>query len=329
MIDSFLPKQFFLLLRKLSPSMLLLSLAMHGIVLLIPLSLYRETKSQPHATKTADHEAALPLIASTPHSTEFFSQEKTLVKPQTFIKPLIANNPQFIAQLPSLPPGAVAQTTETLPIPTVKIPQASPISNPIPEVTPAPVSVAIPKKKPAKPNRVSSIKKLTPTSDSSKREKVAVTNSAPKQDVKTKPISPAPIATQPTQAPESLPANAEEQALDSIFVKLDEEIGFSEELNFSEPEKFTLPINQRGSIGEITPQVKKVLGKVTGKTPEELAITLQNQLEIQGFKISQINSYTGGLLYVITKGKFTEYVTLTPNQEATGTIIVTWSNPKG
>ena len=54
---------------------------------------------------------------------------------------------------------------------------------------------------------------------------------------------------------------------------------------------------------------------------------LQNQLETQGFKVSQIDTYAGGLLYVVTKGKFTEYMTLTPNQEATGTIIVTWSNP--
>jgi hypothetical protein len=121
--------------------MLLFSLTMHGFVLLIPLSLYKETKYQSQTTTAAELEATLPSIASTPHSTELFSEDKTLVKPQTSI------NPQFTAQLPSLPPGTIIQTSENLPlIPTVATPQVSPTRNPIPEVTLTPASVAISKK---------------------------------------------------------------------------------------------------------------------------------------------------------------------------------------
>lgn len=234
-----------------------------------------------------------------------------------------------------MPPGEVVQITENSPpIPTVETPQASPIPNPIPGVTLTKNAGTTSKKKPVKPSQIPSTKKLTPTSDSSKRP-IAVAKNADlpkKQDVKREPKTIAPIVTKPTQIKSSQPI-AEEQAFDRIFVKLDEEIGLNEELNFSQPEKFATGITTSG--GNMTdvptdvqiPAIKKIFGTALGKKPEELAALLQNQLETQGFKVSQIDIYAGGLLYVVTKGKFAEYMTLTPNLEATGTIIVTWSNP--
>jgi hypothetical protein len=332
MIKQFLPKELKTLLQQLSPSMLLLSLAMHGFVLLMPLSSSKKTKLPRQRITTAQPEAALPSIASIPHSTELFSEDKALVKPRP-INPLNTNNPQFTAQLPSLPPGSAVQTSENLlPVPTLDTPQASPVPNPIAKVIPTPVVVTTSKKQPAKPTPTPPIKKSTPTSNSSKPQKVTVSKNPDlpkKPDIKAKPIVPAPITIQPTQVPESLPSTAEEQAFDRIFVKLDEEIGLTKESN-SEPEQSTMPVGTpEGSNSQINPKTKKILGTATDKIPEELITLLQNKLETQGFKVSRINTYAGGLLYVVIKGKFTQYMTLTPNQELTGTIISTWSNPPG
>ncbi|NJR18560.1 MAG: hypothetical protein HC785_24500 [Calothrix sp. CSU_2_0] len=88
-------------------------------------------------------------------------------------------------------------------------------------------------------------------------------------------------------------------------------------MNFSQPEKFAASISG----------LKKTIGTVVGKNPQELALILKKQLEAKGFELSQINTYADGFIYEVKKAQFSEYITLTPDLEKIGTIIILWVNP--
>ncbi len=124
--------------------------------------------------------------------------------------------------------------------------------------------------------------------------------------------TPKPVAKAPplkTASPEASPTLQEKETFDSVLSKL------NSELNFSQPENIPT-----------TPGIQNIYGTAIDKTPQEVAASAISKLEVQGFKVSQLNNYTGGLLYAVTKNKFTEYITFTPNLEGTGTVIITRSN---
>ncbi|WP_143289284.1 hypothetical protein [Brunnivagina elsteri] len=285
-------------------------------------------------------------------SSELFSEDRTLIKQRL---PIISTNPEsdrtFITKLPGLPPSITAQTRENLP--PIPLPVPSPSRLPLP---PAPTSVPIPsvpslstlptKKNPIKKDTsLPTQKKIIPATYVSPKvnsvnTKKDRTNSPQKsQNTISKPVdsktpqpkvSPSPTTkptvtpttkptTKPTTTPTATPTTTpvEEKLLDDIFVKLKTEIEFTEDSNFSGWEKFA------GSI----PGLKKTIGTVAKKNPLELALILKKQLETKGFQVSQINTYADGFVYEVKKAKFTEYITLTPDVEKKGTIIVTWINP--
>jgi hypothetical protein len=298
MMKSPLAQNLSALLQKLSPKMLLLSLLVHGLVLFIPFSSSLEKKSS--SLPTIPNSQPTPLLIS---NTELFSEAKTLVKPKQ------ANNPLFTSKLPPIPSGLTAPANQSLPIPVINPTQLQP--PPPPPVIPTKTAKTTTTKTNQNSPRVPKSNQVTPKSSIVAKKTVAPEN----RRIEKKKVNPVPTPknTEISQ-PLSPVITPEEEAFDDVFVKLYEEIDFSDDLNFSEPDKFAL-----------MPGVTNIFGTAIAQKPEELAILMTSKLEAQGFSVVRTSTFAGGQVYEVKKGKFIEYVTLTPDMQATGTIIVTWS----
>jgi hypothetical protein len=302
-------------------------------MLLIPLLLLLNKKEEANQVKEIYTSTNSFTNTSDGQSSKLFSEDRTIVKQRL---PIISTNPgsdgakhplysdrTFVTKLPALPPDITAQTPENLPPIPLPVPSLSRLLLP-----PAPTSTPVPsaKNNPVKENTNSPTQKKTtpPVSATPKvnsaNPKKDTTNSPQKpQNTTSKPAdskTPQPKANPfPTTKPTTTPT--EEQLLDDIFAKLETEIEFTEDLNFSQPEKFA------GSISGL----KKIIGIVVDKNPQELALILKKQLEAKDFQVSQINTYADGFVYEVKKAKFIEYITLTPDLEKKGIIMAIWVNP--
>ncbi|ARV58165.1 hypothetical protein BZZ01_05525 [Nostocales cyanobacterium HT-58-2] len=116
------------------------------------------------------------------------------------------------------------------------------------------------------------------------------------------------------QTYELIPPVSAKEAFDTTFINLGREVILTADLNFAEPDKFTL--SQRG--------VENIFGTALGKTPDELALLMKSKLEAQGFQVSHINTYGGGPFCEVKKGTFIQYISFAPTANGTGAIIVTW-----
>lgn len=310
MLKSYPSDNLLLSIRQLSPSMLLLSLIAHGLVLLIPF---------PSSSKQKINDGNItqeqPILFSQSKSNQFFSDNKSLVEQKDLTStPQPTNNPQFTAQLPSIPPDV---TVQQLPIPSIQVtPTVAPrepslnvsvspevskqITDPVAAVVVAPITPSITPNPPIKQNpkrAVASKAKVKPSVVPSIRTEPVITTTAPEDD---------------GTVPEPSSTQEEKETFDDIFIKLNEELSLSKEPHLSQPD-FTA-----------TPGTENIYGTAIGKTPEEIAKVVKSKLEAQGFKASQVNTYAGGFVYTVTKNKFAQYITFTPNLEATGTVIITW-----
>ncbi|OKH47586.1 hypothetical protein NIES2101_23680 [Calothrix sp. HK-06] len=302
--------------------MLLLSLTLHGLLLLMPLSSFTKRKI-PYSQTTSKQEQ---IFVSQSKLSQFFSDDKALVKQKDLTStPIPTIDPQFTLQLPSLPQDAATQTQ--LPIPKIQVTPTLPLSEALPEVTPTMA--------PANPNVFASFKEAEQVTDGTAAVVMAPKTASPKKQnatptvpAKAKTVTPATSPTQeplkpvPTKlapiresiSPEALPSSQEKETFDGILNKLNEELSLSEEVN-SQPEKFSSAI-----------EIERIHGTVKGKTPKEVAANVISKLELQSFKVSQLNNYAGGLVYTVAKNKFTQYITFTANADNTGTVIITWKN---
>ncbi len=126
MIESFAPSSLFIAIQQLSPSMLLLSFLMHGLLLVIPLSSSDEPNSE--QLKTVAKREETPKLLLLPDKSGFFDARKTLVTPVPPLPPkdsLPNGTAVVVTQLPPLPsssdvvtqilPSAIQKTTQTLP----------------------------------------------------------------------------------------------------------------------------------------------------------------------------------------------------------------------
>jgi hypothetical protein len=269
----------------------------------------------------------LQIFLSQSKSSQFFSDDKALVKQTDLTStPIPTIDPLFTSQLPSLPQDALTQTQ--LPIPEIQATPTLPPPEALPEVTP---TVA-----PANPDvSFASFKEAQQVTDGTTAVVVAPKTASPKKQnttptvpVKAKTVTPLTSPTQeppkpsPTKLapikesipPEALPSSQEKETFDGILNKLNEELSLSEEVNF-QPDKFSSAI-----------KIERIYGTVIDKTPEEVAANVISNLELQSFKVSQLNNYAGGLAYTVAKNKFTQYITFTSNADNTGTVIITWTN---
>lgn len=322
MFNSSFSKDWLSAVKQLSPSMLLLSLTLHGLLLLMPLSSFTQRKI-PYSKTTSKQEQ---IFVSQSKSSQFFSNDKALVKQKDLTStPIPTIDPQFTSQLPSLPSYAPTQTQ--LPIPEIPATPTLLPKEALKEVTP---TVA-----PANLNVFASFKEVQQVTDGTAAVVVAPKTASPKKQnttpivpVKAKTVTPVASPTQeppkpsPTKLapvkqsipPEALPSSQEKETFDGVFNKLNQELSLSEELNF-QPEKFSAAI-----------KVERIYGTVIDKTPEEVAANVISKLELQSFKVSQLDNYAGELAYTVAKNKFTQYITFTSNADNTGTVITTWTN---
>jgi hypothetical protein len=109
----------------------------------------------------------------------------------------------------------------------------------------------------------------------------------------------------------------EKELFDAVFSSLSDELSWSEDLNFSQPDEFAESI-----LG-----IDKIFGTVLAKTPDEVALIVKSKLEAQGFNAYQKSIYGGGSLYEVKKASFTKYITFAPTVDGTGTIVISWSKP--
>lgn len=90
---------------------------------------------------------------------------------------------------------------------------------------------------------------------------------------------------------------------------------------FAEPDAFFVGATPR-------PETGGNLRLVVNSSDQVLA-TLTNQLQGQGFTLTEAGGYGSGLLYEVTKGALTAYLNLVPTPDRSGTIVVLWSNLPG
>ncbi|MGF1673673.1 MAG: hypothetical protein ACFCUV_08320 [Rivularia sp. (in: cyanobacteria)] len=104
--------------------------------------------------------------------------------------------------------------------------------------------------------------------------------------------------------------NAEEKAFDVIFSNLYAQFDWREEKDFA-----------------LTPEIEKVLGKDIQNTPEELALLIKSNLELESFEASQIKkNETSELVYEVKKGEFIKYISFLPTKEGKGAIVLLLKN---
>jgi hypothetical protein len=297
MLKSSFYKEWLMAVRQLSPSMLLFSLTLHGLVLLIPFSLFPERKIPYSKTKPRQEQ----LLITQSKSSDFFSSDKALVKEKEINStPIQTIDPQFVSQLPSLPQDATTQTQ--LPIPEIPTPPTLP---PV-----APVSLSTP---------IDSSQEVYQVTDGTAAVVVApLPTASPKKQQSTRAVKPpVPVTTKtvtptatptptPTNTPETL-ASDEKESFDKVFDELKEELSLSQE-----PEN-------------LSPTIEKhhIYRTAIGKAPEEVASSVISKLEAQGFQLSQHHNSDSEIVYIVTKNKFTEYITFTHNLDKTGTVIFT------
>lgn len=65
---------------------------------------------------------------------------------------------------------------------------------------------------------------------------------------------------------------------------------------------------------------------VAETTPQALfANTLQSELQARRFEATLVGNYEGGVLYKVTQSNFKRYLSLIPNKDGTGTLMILWS----
>lgn len=343
MLQSFSPKTLLIALQQVSPYMLLFSLALHGILLAIPISSLFPGKTQLSAMakneETAKNEEDSNVFPVTT-GTELFSADKTLVAPKPPVDTSVVTEPGSVIEEVS-PPLATPEVMETwehtqenalkegyteedtgnreelaasLPLLSSSSLPLAVIANSQEQTTKnkKQLSTSTTKAKPylkqkkkslARPSKDSTASGVIPDFSTNTNIQEVYVDSLPeyidKPDLRTS---------------EMLAPISDKEAFDTTFISLGREIILTADLNFAEPDKFSLS----------KPGVENIFGTAIDKTPDELALVVKTKLEAQGFQVSQINTYGGGPLYKVKKSTFTEYISFAPTADATGAIIVTW-----
>lgn len=342
MLQSFSPKNLLIGLQQISPYMLLLSLILHGILLAIPISSLFPGKTQLSTIakneETAKNEKHLNVFPVTT-GTELFNADKTLVAPKPPVDTSVVTEPGSVIEEVS-PPLATPEVMETwehsqenalkegyteedtgnreeltasLPLLSLSSVVSPVIANSQEQITknkkqlPTSTTKGKPylkqkKKSLARPSKDSTASGVVSDFSTNTSTQEVYVDSLPE------------YIDKPVQTSEMLPQISDKEAFDTTFLSLGGEIILTADLNFAEPDKFSL--SKRG--------VENIFGTAIDKTPDELALLVKSKLEAQSFQVSQINTYGGGPLYEVKKRTFREYISFAPTADGTGAIIVTW-----
>ena len=104
----------------------------------------------------------------------------------------------------------------------------------------------------------------------------------------------------------------------------------ADEAQFADTSKFFTNVSsqdEQGSviIGDLRPGIDTTK-LVTGQSPEEVYTSLAPKLQQIFEQVSPGVAYGGGPVYELKQGSFTGYLNLVPNKDNTGTIIILWTS---
>lgn len=347
-------------LQALIRPMLLTSLALHGLLLLMPMP-EEKAKSAPKKEKTvkvtqlalppskpAGSSAAKTLIANKPKVTPLTSRP---VQPVVRRQPVIQAVKPKLVQTP-LPPRQVTSS----PSPT---PTASPTASPNVEPTTPPSDATntplaeFPHFPGAKSgclevpscfqtaNDLAKVadhftkelpaKRFTALEDINEAERkvyqVSRSDFPPQylSLISTKDGTIYVLADQPRSLNELKNAVDVPPEFYSILAEVGEEL--EDESPFSDPTQFYIKLSSEDTDGSLIPaQLRpEIQGtKLIVESPDAVYATMLSSLQ-SIFEVSESGSYGGGTLYTLKKGSFSGYLNLVPTKDNSGTIVVLWT----
>lgn len=114
----------------------------------------------------------------------------------------------------------------------------------------------------------------------------------------------------------------------TILAEVGEEL--EDESPFKNPNDFYTKLESQDQDGSLIPaeQREEIEGVklVSGQTPDAVYTNLAPSLQ-SIFEVSESGDYGGGSLYKLKKDSFTGYLNLVPTKDGAGTIVVLWSDP--
>lgn len=114
----------------------------------------------------------------------------------------------------------------------------------------------------------------------------------------------------------------------TILAEVGEEL--EDESPFANPTDFYTKLESQDADGSLIPaeQREEIEGKklVPDQTTDAVYTSLLPSLQ-SIFEVSESGDYGGGSLYKLKKDSFTGYLNLVPTKDGTGTIVVLWSDP--
>lgn len=101
----------------------------------------------------------------------------------------------------------------------------------------------------------------------------------------------------------------------------------------AEPAAFYQNVNQAAGSGFVVeprpkPGIRRSVLYARQSDPQAVFAALQPGLQSAGFQVTPMQNYGGGLLYQLTLGPFTGYLSLVPTSSS-GTAVFVWNRPPG
>lgn len=133
-------------------------------------------------------------------------------------------------------------------------------------------------------------------------------------------------------APRSLDELKQAVVVPEEFYNILAEVGeeLEDESQFADPSQFYSKLSSQDPDGSLIPAESReeIQGKklVAGQPPDAVYTNLAPSLA-SIFAVSEFGNYGGGPLYTLKKNNFIGYLNLVPTKDNSGTIVVLWSEP--
>ncbi len=114
----------------------------------------------------------------------------------------------------------------------------------------------------------------------------------------------------------------------TILAEVGEEL--EDESIFANPNDFYTKLSSQDPDGSLIPAEQREEIEGVKLAPDQTADAVYTSLlsNLQSiFEVSESGSYGGGSLYKLKKDSFTGYLNLVPTKDGTGTIVILWSDP--
>lgn len=113
----------------------------------------------------------------------------------------------------------------------------------------------------------------------------------------------------------------------TILAEVGEEV---DESQFANPQQFYTQLSRPDKDGSLLLPEERTeiegMKLIPGQAPDAAYASILPNLQ-SIFEVSESGGYGGGSLYKLKKGSFTGYLNLVPSKDGTGTVIVLWTEP--